>query len=81
MKKLTLITLTAVLLPSCSTLTKLKDNDSVAALLEAFRNAPLVLETEYKGKVVRIVIREGKAVAISSAGEEVPLEEVVDPVK
>lgn len=67
-------------LSSCESLKglagKFASNESVAELVKAFKDAPLVLETVYKGEVVRVVLRKGEAIAVTEAGEKVPMEEI-----
>lgn len=55
---------------------KLVTKESVAELIEAFKSAPLVLETKYKGEVVRVVLRKGEAIAVTEEGEKVSMEEI-----
>lgn len=70
------IAIFGVMFTSCETLKKLATNESVAELVAAFKDAPLVLETVYKGKVVRVVLRKGEAIAVTEEGVKVPMEEI-----
>ncbi len=63
-------------LASCETIKNLVPGDTVADLAAAFKDAPLVLETVYKGEVVRVVLRKGAAIAVTEEGEKVPMEEI-----
>ena len=65
MKYVVITLLTALLLPSCRAL---QGNPAVRDMIEAFRDAPMVFETVYRGRTVRIVLQEGKPVAVAADG-------------
>lgn len=77
---------TLILLPSCSNLPRLGLPPTLKQqLLDLYKNAPLVLETEINGKPVRVVIREKKdgtmeEIAVTPEGYQVDRDDVIREV-
>lgn len=72
-----LLILATAALPACNALENKGIDLSayVQELKDAYQNAPIILETVFRGKTVRIVLKNGQAVALTSDGQ------VLDAVK
>lgn len=77
------IAMVSVFMQSCETVNKLVGADTVAELKKLWDSAPIVLETMFEGKVVRIVIKEAKTtggdtevVAVDEDGQQYSVAEV-----
>lgn len=78
-----LLALALISIPSCETVNKFVGADTVEQLKKLWDDAPIVLETMYKGKVIRIVIKspktkdtEAEVVAIDQDGQLYSVSEV-----